>query len=173
MKKLFAVAALFAVLSAPAHAEGDLVCTITVSAGVTDTQQMTDGGLVCPWVAGAAVPMQCPNAKVCYNPGSLDRLSDGGLQQLLVRNLEADGGLGPTDGGTLADAGAVSTTSNRGPRASSGDLCVNFLDSSGNSDPYLIFLGTGQRNISLTAVEIGDAGATVNCKFANSKRRIQ
>ncbi len=164
-------AALFALT---VYAEGDVVCTITVGSSTsTDTQQMTDAGLVCPWTAGATVPMQCPNAKVCYDPAAFDRLADGGLPQLLVRNLEADGGLGPTDGGTLADGGAISTTSTRGPRATTGDLCANFLDSNGSSDPYLIDLSTGQRNISLIAAEVGDGGSTVDCKFANSKRRIQ
>lgn len=167
------VVVMLALVALNAHAEGRVLCTITVGATATDTQQITDGGLTCPWTAGATVPMQCPNAKVCYDPAVLDRLANGSQQMLLVRNLEADGGLGPNDGGTLADGGAVSSTSVRGAVATTGDFCANFLDSTGSPDPYLIYLDPGQRNIGIIAAEIGDGGSTVNCKFGDSRRRIQ
>ncbi len=178
MRKFIAAAVFVSIglylLAAPeARAEGSVVCSIRVSNVANDTQQMTDAGTVCPWAAGSAVPMQCGNAKVCYEPGALDRLSDGGRQQLLVMNLEADGGRGPTDGGVLADGGAVSSTSARGPYATVNSLCANFLATNGNPDPYIIYLDGTQRNISLILAEAGDGGTTADCKFANSKRRIQ
>lgn len=155
----------------PANAEGEVVCTVAVkTGGATDTQQIdAGGGSACNWAAGSAVIMQCPNVEVCYDPAALDRLSDGGLQQLLVRNLEADGGLGPTDGGTLADGGAISTTSTRGNVATSADLCVDFTTS---KDPILIGLNPNERNISLIATVIGDGGTTGVCKMAATRRRI-
>ncbi len=178
MKKILAVAVavtlgLYLLAPESASAEGSVVCTIRVSNVANDTQLMTDAGTRCPWAAGAAVPMQCPNAKVCYDPGVLDRMTDGGLPQLLVRNLEADGGLGPTDGGVLADGGAVSSTSAAGPIATAGDICANFLATNGLPDPYVIYLDGTQRNIGLILAEAGDGGTTADCKFANSKRRIQ
>ncbi len=63
------------------------------------------------------------------------------------------------------DGGAAVTTR---------DLCMNFLTASGSPDPYLISLSPSQKNISLIAAEVGDGGATADCKLAQTaRRRIQ
>ncbi len=153
-----------------AYAEGEVVCTINVSSSfAVDTQKVTDGGLTCPWAAGSAVIMQCPNVEVCYDPAAPNRLSDGGLPQTFVRLTEADGGLGPTDGGTLADGGVISTTADMGPVATTSDLCVSFVSS---PDPILIGLNPNQKNISLILNSAADAGTGGVCKFAATRRRI-
>lgn len=142
MKKLVIAASVAVALLVvyTAHAEGEVVCLVTVSGTATDTQKLhTDGGVDCAWGAGAAVAMQCPNAKVCYDPAAKDRLPDGG-----------------TAPGT--------------PVATTDDLCANFLNSNGLPDPYMIYLNPDQRNISLIAAEIGDGGTSVDCKFAKTRR---
>lgn len=150
MKKFaLAVSAFVAVLiTYTAHAEGEVVCLVTTSSTATDTQKLhTDGGTDCSWGAGAAIALQCPNAKVCYDPAVRARLPDGGPQ------VTADGGLVP------------------GPAADLNDLCANFLNSNGNPDPYMIYLNPDQQNIGLIAAEIGDGGTSVDCKLAKTRRR--
>lgn len=128
-----------------AHAEGEVVCIITVNATTaTDTQQMTDAGTACNWAAGAAVIMQCPNIEVYYDPATNDRNADGGLP------INVDAGI-------------------RGPVASSTDLAASFIS---NPDPVLIGLNPNEKNISLLMNSAADAGASGICKFAATRRRI-
>ncbi len=61
--------------SAPARAEGEVVCRITANTGTAATTTQGDGGALCPWTAGSVVVMQCVDAVVCYDPNS----SNGGV----------------------------------------------------------------------------------------------
>ncbi len=73
MKKLIAVVALAAVgfwaLKTPeARAEGKVTCIVATNTTAAATSLITDAGTLCPWAAGSAVIMQCPDNVVCYDP---------------------------------------------------------------------------------------------------------
>ncbi len=80
------------ILSSTAHAEGDVVCVITVNTASASLTTQADGGSSCSWVNGATVAVECPNAKVCYKP-------DGGAavatRDLCMNFLTASGNPDP------------------------------------------------------------------------------
>jgi len=151
MKRSTRIAGVFVLLMcALAWAEGKVLCTVRVSATAVDAlKPFSDAGVNCAWQAKSVLGLQCPNAEVCYEPAALERRADGGHQ------------VDSRDGGTSLDFGPVATT---------GSTCVNFIPGQGNADPFVINLGPSERNISLIAAQIGDAGATVDCKFIKTLR---